>query len=418
MPHVKGFRGYRFNPAKAGNFDNVITPPFDVISPAEREALAQRSPFNMVHLILPEARGGLDRYQHAGRLLERMLAEGVLIQDESESLYLLEQRFQDNTGRERLRRAFYAVTKIPETGERTVLGHEKTFAHKIEDRLALMRATRMNFGAVFVMYSDPEGTLQPVFAPARTSPPDIVARTIDGVEQRLWRVPFDPRVAEFLAGRHLYIGDGHHRYATAVAYRDERRAAERPNGPRPYDYVMMGFIALEDPGLVVYPAHRLLDGPAGLSAEELRRRLASHFELAPVEGDLPGRVAAAANGTTIGLAVHGDGQWLLHYKHGDRRELLGDDHGPAWRDLDVAVLHRGIIENLLGMKAGEELVYEPDAAAALALCRRGEKRLAFIINPATPGQIRACAEAGEYMPQKATYLFPKLPTGPVLYRLD
>lgn len=418
MPEVKAFKGYRFAEEKVGSYDEVVTPPFDVISPAERAELAARSPYNVAHLILPEAEGDLDKYHTAARKFEQWIADGVERRDDEESFYLLEQEFSDYDRNRHLRRAFFAVAKIPEAGERAVLGHEKTFRHKIEDRLALMRATRSNMGGIFVMYPDPEKQLGGFLNQMEARPPDLTATTIDGVTQRLWRVPADPAVTEFFRERPIYIADGHHRFATATAYRDEMRAKEGGDGCRPWDYVLMGFVAFDDPGLLVYPAHRVLDLPQGMAFEAVREKLEPFFSVTEVDNDLAHKVDTR-NGCTLGMAVGGAGQFLLKlHQEVDREAFLGTDHGPSWRSLDAAVLHRGIIENILGVEAGSELIYEPDPQKAVAYCERGEKGLAFIMNGATAEQIRACADSGEFMPQKTTYLYPKLPTGAVFYRFD
>ncbi|MEK7794047.1 MAG: DUF1015 domain-containing protein [Candidatus Hydrogenedentota bacterium] len=415
MLTVQAFQGYRFGPDVVRKIDEVITPPFDVITSEQRALLAARSPNNMVHVILPEARGEGDKYDDAARDLKRRLDGNVLIQDNVPSFYVLEQTFRDIDGREHKRRAFYALTKLPEPGEETVLGHERTFAHKIQDRLALTRATRTYFGAVFVMYNDESNELGFVYDAIRQGEALLEAHTIDGVTQRMWRIDDDPRVTAFFRDKTLYIADGHHRYATALAYRDEMRV--RNNGaPGPYDYIMMGFVSFQDPGLLVYPAHRVCDQPDGMSFDALRSRLNEYFDVVPANGDLAQRVRFEP-GCVFGLAARGAGHHLLRLRDVDRADWLGNDHGPAWRDLDVAVLHRGVLEQLVGLPEGAELIYEPDAQKAVAYADRGEKGLAFLTKPATPQQIRACADAGEYMPQKATYLYPKLPTGPVIYRM-
>lgn len=417
MLEVKGFRGYRFAEDKVGNLDNVITPPFDVIGPDERDALAARSPYNMTHAILPKERAGRSSYQCAADDFKAWIDEGAQRQDEEDSLYLLEQHFEGLDGKNHRRRAFFAIAKIPEAGEDTILGHERTFPRKIEDRLALTQATRANLGPILMLYADPDKVLAPFLAKMDEQKPIATARTSDAVTLHLWRTPHDPNVTEFFHGRKLYIADGHHRFATAVAYRDEMREREQPAGRRPYDYVLVGLAAFDDPGLFVYPAHRVLDPPEGFNLDEFQAKLDPYFRVTPVENRLAERVAAEDT-PTFGLALHGGGQFLLQLKDIDRTTLLGDDHAPAWRSLDVAVLHRGILERIMGLPPDAELIYEPDTQKALAHCQRGTKEMVFLMNGATPGQIRACADAGEYMPQKATYLFPKLPTGAVIHRLE
>ena len=412
MPEVKGFRAYRYVQSRVGSYDQVITPPFDVISPEERLELMARSPYNLTHLILPEEKYGVSKYEAAAKDFQSFVSQGVLAQDAEDSFYLLEQTFNDIDGKQHTRRGFFGVAKIPEPGVETVLGHERTFITKIQDRLALTRATRTNLGAVFSLYSDPDGAMRPFLDQMRARPEDMLAHTIDNVTQRVWRVPHDPRVTDFFLSKKLYIADGHHRFATAVAYRDEMRAKEKPTGPRPYDYVLMGFVDMDDPGLLVYPAHRVLDPPADFSTEDFLAKLKRWFDVTPSGDGLAQEVRdAAPSGCAIGLAIRGADRYLLKLRDIDRVEYLGSDRGPAWRELDVAILHRGIIENTLGLPEGAEFVYEHSAQKALDLVDSGKKGLAFILNATLARQIQGCAEAREPMPQKSTYIYPKLPSG-------
>lgn len=417
MPEIKGLRAYRYDSKVVGDLSRAITPPYDVITDEERAALAAKNPYSHVHLILPQDRAGEGRYIAAAEDLDRFIQEGALKRDDDESFYLLEQKFAGKNGENHVRRGFFAVVKLPEPGEKIILGHERTFTGPVEDRLALTEATKANLGPIFVLYSDPQRRLANFLATMDEREPDGEAVTIDGVTQRYWKVPAASEVKEFLANELLYIADGHHRFQTACYYRDTMREREKPTGLQPYDYCLAGFVAFEDPGLIIYPPHRLLDPPSHFDAKTFFDALAKWFTVDTVDGDLA-KAVEGATGTTIGLALHGHGNYLLRLKDIDRSEMLGEDHGPAWRDLDVAVLHRGILENLLGLPPDSKLVYERgDAKNAIAQVERGEFKMAFIVNATRPEQIRACAEAGEAMPQKSTYFFPKLPSGAVIYRL-
>jgi uncharacterized protein (DUF1015 family) len=253
--------------------------------------------------------------------------------------------------------------------------------------------------------------------------PDAGAVTIDGVRQEFWRVPHDESVTEFLCDKTLYIADGHHRFLTACAYRDAmRKAHPDAKGPRPYDFVLMGLVAFEDPGLAIYPPHRLLPKPDGFESARFLEDLARWFEVVPVESSLDKEVeragkAAPSGACIFGVAIHDKGEYLLKLRDLPRDQLLGNDRAAAWRDLDVAVLHRGVIEGILGVPEGTQFTYEKSAERAIAAAQEGEAELAFILRPTRAAQIRACAEAGEPMPQKSTYFFPKIPSGVVIHRL-
>ncbi|NUM54150.1 MAG: DUF1015 domain-containing protein [Candidatus Hydrogenedentes bacterium] len=414
MSEVRGFRAFRFDPAVVGSLDDVVTPPFDVITEDERVVLAARSPYNYTHVILPQDRDGKSKYDVAAQLLEEWIATGALKQDEDDSYYLLEQTFTALDGETCVRRGFLGVAKVPEPGEDTVLGHERTFEWKVTDRLALTEATRANLGAVFVLYRDDKHELGNFLSQMNQRPPDLVARTFEGVTQRVWRVKADPAVTAFFAGKRLYIADGHHRYRTAHTYRDKMRLAEKPTGPRPYDYVLMGFIALDDPGLFVYPAHRVIDLPGNFDEAAFLRELEKWFEVLKVDDELAAHVRDEEE-CAIGLALRGGKRYVLRLRDIDRVALLGDAHGPAWRDLDVSVLHGGILEGILHFAPDAFHIYEKDPAIAVDMVESGKKGAAFILRNMQPSQVCACAEARESMPQKATYFFPKLPSGAAIY---
>ncbi len=416
MLEVKGFHGFRFAAEKVGTLDDVLTPPWDVITPEDRRVLIERSPYNMAHVLLPDAEGGRTRYKAAGRDLESWITDGALRQDQSDSFYLLEQEFADLDGYIHTRRGFFGVTRLPEPGQRLVLGHERTFSGPTEDRLRLIEATRANLGPVFVLYADPENELGPFLDQTEQGPPNDEVQTYDGVIQRIWQVPHDDAVTAFFRDKKLYIADGHHRFHTAGVYRDAMRARELPDGPRPYDYVLMGFVALTDPGLQIYPPHRLAPIPEDFRASTFLADLKRWFEVRSVEEDFPSRVKAQS-GCTIGVAINGIGDYLLTLRDIDRTKMLGEDHGPAWRNLDVVVLHRGIIEGILGFPEDTQFVYEHDAGKALQAIRRGDYGLAFLLKAVQSEEVCACAEAGDPMPQKSTYFSPKLPSGAVIHRL-
>lgn len=414
MSEVRGFRAFQFDPTVVGNLDDAITPPFDVITEEDRVGLAARGPYNYTHVILPQERDGKSKYEVASEVLNQWIAQGALKQSPEDSFYLLEQIFTALDGTTCVRRGFMGVAKVPEPGENTVLGHERTFEWKVTDRLALTEATRANLGAVFVLYQDDKRELAGFLGQMDHRDPDLVAHTFDGVTQRMWRVKADPAVTAFFAGKRLYIADGHHRYRTAHTYRDRMRLAENPDGPRPYDYLLMGFVAMHDPGLFVYPAHRVVDLPDGFNELNFMQALGPWFDVLPVTDHLAEHVRDEEE-CAIGLVLRGGKRFVLRLKDVDRAELLGDAHGPAWRDLDVSVLHGGILERILGFASDALHIYEKDPEVAVQMVESGKKGAAFILRNMQPQQVCACAEAHESMPQKATYFFPKLPSGAAIY---
>jgi uncharacterized protein (DUF1015 family) len=417
MAEVRGFRGMRYNPNVIQNFDDVVTPPFDVISEADRATLAAKSPHNYVHFILPEPAGDLDKYQAGAQLLEKWTADGIVQRDDEPSFYLLEQRFSGLDGKARVRRGFFGVIHLPEDGDGTVLGHERTFEAKFQDRLKLTTAAKANPGAVFLLYDDPNRKLAGFLGQMDSRDPDTTAHTIDNVDVRLWRVPDDPAVHAFFADRTLYIADGHHRFRTACAYRDQMRADGAPDGG-PHEFALMGFVAGDDPGFLICPAHRLVNPPAGFDLAAFIAKLEDRFNVTTTDEDIAAKVENS-DGCCFGIVSTAGDRYFAELKPDtDRTALLGDDHGEAWQALDVSVLHRAILENTMGLDENAMLIYEHDSTKALARVASGEAGLGFLLKGVTPHQLFACADSGEYMPQKSTYIFPKLPSGAVFHRLD
>lgn len=415
MLEVKGFRGLRYSATHIPNMDKVITPPYDVITPEERAALAAGSPYNLVHLILPEEKAGRNKYENAAANLDAWIAEGAVVQDAAPGLYLLRQHFTDLDGVQQVRKAFFGVIRLPEADENYVLGHERTFAKPVEDRLRLTEATEANLGAVFGLYADPDNTLGPLLAQMDGRPADCMAHTIDKVTQELWRVEDDSLVRSFFKDQTIYIADGHHRFQTACTYRDNLRGKLPIDTNHPANFALMGFVSFSDPGLKIYPPHRVVSPPKSFDADTFLKGLSQWFQVTQVDEAMPAKVKASGELGTLGLAIPGRGSYLLAFK-GDRVAFLGDDRGPSWRALDVALLHRGIIERLLGIPEGTVFGYEKSVTGALKAVR-DEGKLAFILQPTLSGQICACADAKEPMPQKSTYFFPKLPSGAVIHRL-
>jgi uncharacterized protein (DUF1015 family) len=399
---VRPFRALRYAGA-AGPLADLLAPPYDVISPEGRRELMARSPYNAVRIILPEV-----GYEEVAGLMERWRDEGALSSDEEPSLIAWTQGFTLDDGEPRERRTILATVTLEPYEARVVRPHERTHAGPKEDRLRLTRAVRTNLSPVFGLYPDPEGAAWAAVDPA--GPPDAEAVDPDGVVHRFWRVT-DPAaiaaVAAAMRDRWILIADGHHRYETALAYRDERRGEGAGEGGA-HDRVLMGLTALDDPGLVVLPTHRLLTRwPEGAEGA---------FTAAPVAGlpELQAALRAAPEGApAVGLLRPG-GAWLLTGAPEPGRS-------PGDR-LDVAAIEREILVPHLGadqaaLAHDEVLSYTKDASEALALVESGAVAAALVLRPIPKADVAAVAEAGETMPQKSTYFFPKLLTGVAFHSL-
>ncbi|NLN93691.1 MAG: DUF1015 domain-containing protein [Candidatus Hydrogenedens sp.] len=422
MVDVHGFKALMFDESVTGDLNHVLTPPYDVINGEERERLGALSPFNMTHVMLPQAEGSRDAYANATAILQQWRESGALKQEDTDGIYLLRQKFLDDTGKTRIRQVFFALIRIPEADEESILGHERTFDKPVEDRLALTRAVKANLEPIFVMYSDPGRKLtRELFQVMDREAPLFVVETADQVEQELWRSTYPDALKEHLKSQVLYIADGHHRFKTACTYRDEQRKAAGDNGftGKAHDFVLAGFVAFEDPGLCIFPTHRFLPPEFSFDSQELIGRLNPWFECAPLNNTAPEEALELhPGGCRFVLYTKDKKAWLLSLKEEKRDELLDTERKAAWRNLDVAVLHRGIFSQILELPDSMLYGYEQDAGVTLTQVDEGNASLAFLLRATLSEQVRACAEAFEPMPQKTTFYFPKLPSGAVLNPLE
>jgi uncharacterized protein (DUF1015 family) len=419
----------------AGGLEKVVAPPYDVISPEERESLVARHPRNVVRLILPEGEGDT-KYANAAALLAQWRDAGVLVRDEEPAFYRYDQRFLPpgaGPGARRLaRRGFLALVKLVAFSERVVLPHEKTLSGPKEDRLKLFRATHTNLSPGFMLYRDPLGSLS-----APLDKAEVVAGFItpDGVEHEVAKVRDRDAVRAIVEGvsrSTLLIADGHHRYETALRYSQEVAAAHPDASARGEHRYFMTFLANgDDESLVVFPTHRHVHSLASFAFEELLRgvgRLCTVKELARgvdaadalealrQAGRVGSSVAAAsADGRVALLTLRPDVDLAAHPALGARAAPL--------RKTDVALLHAGILEQVLGIstaaqEAKTNLWYPQDARSALSDVRAGRGQALFLMNPTPVAQVREVAEAGEVMPQKSTFFYPKVATGLAIHTLD
>ena len=433
MADVRPLPGIRY--ADEAQLAALVTPPYDVISPEAQARYYARDPHNIIRLELGREEPGDDdldnRYTRAAATFAEWRRTGVLRQDDP-SLYLYEQRFSSG-GTSYTRTCLLARVRLEPWEAGVVLPHERTLSKPKDDRLKLTRACAATLSPIMSLYDDPEGALTRTLDVIRAQPSLAAFRDDAGEEHRLWIAGDDALtgpVADFFANRQLYIADGHHRYETALTYRDEVRA-QRPD-LEPDDavnFTLMGLTALEDPGLVVLPTHRILRNldPARLAA--LDEALAANFTGEPLAGgndDWLRALAEAGKSGTAFVLIRPDGARLLRVTNVGREAMgafNGEDAGAsdAWRALDVAVLHTLVLGNALGVtpemvRAGEHVSYTRDAgAAAMAVRADGNgAQLALLLNATPPSAIRDVARAGDRMPQKSTYFYPKLITGLVI----
>ena len=407
MPEIQPFRGIRY-PRDGAELSRVLAPPYDVISPAQRDALYERDPHNIVRAVLNRTAGDAG-YAEAGETLKRWIDEGTLAREACPALYLLEQSFTVE-GRSSRRAGLLARFRAEDPERRVILPHEQTRKAAREDRWRLLQTTRVNFSPIFMMFPDPGGRFGALMA-ASAGPAPLVRFTDDGaVEHRLWRVDEPERIAEwqaFLAALPAYIADGHHRHATALRWRDE-------NGPEGA-WTLGCLTPLEDAGLVVLPYHRILsEGP---SLAEAGPRLSGHFEISRAADPASAARAVAASSArwAFALAEPGRGALVAQAKP-EAESLLPADAPACLRALDPFLLHHGVLGPLLGIP-DTAVSYVHSLAEAEEAVATGTCRLAALLRGTPVRQIVDVADAGESMPAKSTFFHPKLPSGLVIHPL-
>ena len=405
MATVRPFRALTYDRAVAGPLRDLVSPPYDVITSEEREGYLAASAHNAVRLILPET-----EYAEVAGLIARWVSEGVLARADEPLMIAWTQAFDLGDGVVRERRTILCAVGLEPYEKRIVRPHERTHAGPKEDRLRLTRAVRTNLSPVFSVYPDPEGAVWAAAAVSGEAEAEL--QDADGTLHRFWTIADPARcdaVSTALADRWLLIADGHHRYETALAYQTERRSTDGAHPGAPWNFVMMGLTALDDPGLVVLPTHRLLS--------EWREGCIDAFTATPVAN--PAELGAA-------LAAADPGAPAFGLVRRDRCDLLtlppSDDDSPGAR-LDVAVLEREVLLKGYGRDQAAlahdgVLTYTKDGAQAWERAQSGDIAAGFILRPLPKPDVAAVSEAGETMPQKSTYFFPKLLTGIAFHPLD
>jgi uncharacterized protein (DUF1015 family) len=441
MANIYPFRAWRYNSGTV-RLDAVVTQPYDKISPAMQQAYYQSSPYNLVRIILglPElfdAERGESVYSRAARDFHSWQEQGVLVQEKTACVFAYAQRFQvPGSIAVKERRGFIALGKLHDYADGVVFRHEQTLAKPKSDRLNLLKATRAHFGQIFMLYSDPAGSVENILYDGN-GPADAEVTDEYGVVHRVWRVS-DPAVIRLLvsamADKKLIIADGHHRYETALAYskanghaadpRAESSVNQLPHPAFPEAAVMMTFVNMDADGLVILPTHRVVHSLPGFDPGAFARAAEEFFTitaLPSVEATAHMDTLRAQKGTAF-IAVTRNGTLLLRSKPEPVASALAG-LPERQRSLDLSQLHSIALERLLGLdveKVREQtnIRYLRDASEAVDQVRRGEANVAFLTNPVTLEQLKEVAFAGEVMPQKSTDFYPKLLSGLAIYALD
>jgi uncharacterized protein (DUF1015 family) len=416
MADVQPLRALHYDPAVAGALQDVVAPPYDVIDAGQRAALIKRSANNVVAVDLPQ--GVPDPYAAAREQFERWQEQGVLVRDEQPALWAHTQDYTGPDGQRRTRRGFFCRVRIEGYGPGRVRPHERTHPGPKEDRLRLTRATRANISPIFSLFSDPANATWGALEPATEQPPWGEVTDADGTVHRLWRVADTEAIAAVQAATRdaeLLIADGHHRYETMQAYAEEVEAGGTPPNDE-HRYMLMCLVALEDPGLTVFPTHRLVNKLDEQRRAALAETLGRDFEMREVSAD---ELAPGAGRGPLELG-YVSSQDERYYRLTLKDQAIADTalggHSEAYRRLDTGVLETLLLKGALGLSDDDishfnGLFYARDTAEALRVVRSGEYDAAFLMRPTPIEQVREVASEGENMPPKSTYFFPKLLTG-------
>src|SRR5947209_6446153 len=436
MAQIVPFRGVLYDPAKVGDISRVVSPPYDVIGPTEQADFYNRHSCNIVRLELgrdePGDTVGANRYTRAKAYLEEWLRKGDLRRDNRPGIYLYAIQYRPPSGEELTMCGFLSLVTLEEFGTGRIFPHENTRAAAKSDRYQLLETCRSNFSPVFSLYSDPAGDIIRTLEGADGGPPRIAVTDSDGDHHRLWTVT-DPasieRVVAAMKPLPLFIADGHHRYESALRYRNAQRKAHGESGTLPSDWVLMYFSNLDDPALTILATHRVLPAPLPCPVAVIRQRLAETFTLAAFpftkETEPAARAkflgalhsAQATDAHVMGLVVRGERRYeLLTLNPAGLARL-----GPSARErLDVSILQHLVFRVALRLTPRDEerLVYIKDEEDAMAAVARGDGELAFLLNPPKVTEVKDVARVGDRMPHKSTYFYPKLLTGLVIHAME
>ena len=445
MVQIFPFRGYRYELSKVGSLDDVVSDPYDKIDDELQEYYYRKSPYNIVRIIKGKKYPGNDvknnQYTRAAGYLMEWIESGVLRRDSKPAIYLYDQEYAVPGDGRLTRKGFVALCRLQSYEEGGVRPHERTLAGPKADRLNLMRATKAQFGQVFVLYSDPDRTIERLLDPFRSSDPAMVARDRFSDKHKMWVVQ-EPEVIAALKremlDKQIFIADGHHRYETAVAFRDEMRGKVPPTDD--YESIenrMLTFVSFEDEGLLILPTHRLVKNISSFDVGQFEQKLGEFFQIQklPFSDDASRQAAQSRmcqmleeNAETShifgALAADKSEFWVLVLKDEETVDrFVGPQESEDYKRLDVVILHSIVLEGILGITKEDlkhernvEYIRELDEGVKGVLS--GEYQLIFVLNPTKVWQVRNVASAGQRMPQKSTDFYPKLLTGLVINKLS
>lgn len=424
MAEISPFLGVRYNQELVEDMATVVCPPYDVISPEEQKAYYEKSDYNVIRLehgmVLPGDTKTNNKHTRACTTFNQWLKDRVLSIDHVPSFYIHEHGFTNQNIRKK-RLGLTACVRLEPWEKKIIFPHENTVPGIKSDRLELMRACAVNFSPLLGLYEDLGQKVTKLLTVQCGRKPAIDFAEA-GETHKLWvanEPEFVQRVSHFLASKPIYIADGHHRYETALAYRDERhQQTKHSKGNEAFNFVMITLVSFSDPGLVVLPVHRLIRGVSADVMDKFKSMLETYFELvsAPLgEGGLP--EIAGATTRVLGLEP-GKIVALKLRQPSNLREIMPEGHSEAYKRLNISIVQHLAIDKLTALDKGCSISYLPNATDARNLVENGDYQLAFLLNPIPVATIKTIADSNDKMPGKSTYFYPKLPTGLVINRLE
>ncbi|HHT9104939.1 MAG TPA: DUF1015 domain-containing protein [Candidatus Wujingus californicus] len=435
MAIIKPFKGLRYNQDIIKDISSVVTPPYDVISPQERERYYHLHPNNIIRLDfgkdLPGDTEKVNKYTRAAEFLNNWEKSGILKQEDSPAIYIYDQECLSENMRI-VRRGFIALVKLEPFDSGYIYPHEQTLSGPKEDRLKLTKSCQANLSSIFALFPDENNEADNYLSGITPKKPDIDFTDNSGVKNKLWVVKETNvinNLVKFMKEKPLFIADGHHRYETSLAYKEQMRKENgRLSDDLPLDYVMMVCVSMNNPGLQILPAHRLVRNIKDYSFDRILKSLRESFTVeligkgCRVEDFMSRLNNGAENHTFVMYAGQEDTYYRLQLSNGKLLDTLFANDHPEWRHLDAGILHNIIIHRILGIHSADVTLkdyvkYVKEETEAVSLIKSGQYQLAFFLRPTRIEQVREIAMARKVMPPKSTYFYPKLITGIVINSL-
>ena len=425
MATILPFQALRYNTDKISDLSKVMTPPYDIITPKQQREFYDISPYNVIRLEygmeFSDDTPDNNRYTRAKQDLDKMMQEQILMQEDEPAIYIYEQIFSMPDGSKKSCKGIFSLVQLEEFDKKIVLPHEETLSKAKTDRFNLMKATNCNFSQIYCLYLDQKRTVNQILEEKMKQKANISFTAQDGIRQNLWIIKDRDTIAlleKSFADKQLFMADGHHRYETALNYRNYlRESGAAADGL--YNYVMMLLVDMEDDGLVVFPTHRMVKDFLGFDEKALLQSVEKYFTVSKIDDLSLIETALQNEQKAFSLYTGKDYFYLLVLRDYDAMCNRLPDKSPAYQGLDVSILHTLILEENFGidpenMADQKNLVYTRDVSEAIEDVRNGKFQCSFILNATKVSEIKDISLANEKMPQKSTYFYPKVITGLVM----